>query len=209
MRIELFKIEDGDIIVNRPIVLTIPEFNIILRRSKGIEGDSDGRKKLMAFKEFAYIYHIADPDSKPNRSGYNENKAIKYAKDKAGLPDNWKADDIINKAINIYKNECVSVIDESILELIKTFSNTRIITKKVRKSIETILSNDLLTVDEAKEVINLVNILITQAERMPELSIMLQNTINKLKIENKVSKGDVFRGSNEEIPDSANPDKDY
>lgn len=45
-----------------PEVLEIPEFKAIVKRVKKCKGDTDGRLKLMARKELAYVYHMSSDE---------------------------------------------------------------------------------------------------------------------------------------------------
>ena len=42
----------------------VEEFKALIKRVKFTKGDNDGRKKLIAKKEIAYDYHLADPNSR-------------------------------------------------------------------------------------------------------------------------------------------------
>lgn len=45
-----------------PEVLEIPEFKAIVKRVKKCKGDTDGRLKLMARKQLAYVYHMSSDE---------------------------------------------------------------------------------------------------------------------------------------------------
>lgn len=87
---------DGLLEINKKEIRTLKEFNAILTRDKGSEGDFDGRKKFFAFKELMYIYLYSHPSSvyrdKPDEARHS------YSVEHADLPTNWKPDAIIRKA---------------------------------------------------------------------------------------------------------------
>lgn len=58
----LFTINEDDYTVelNKPWIMLIPEFAVLLRRDKGSEGDYRGDKKLKARREFSFIYFDLD-----------------------------------------------------------------------------------------------------------------------------------------------------
>lgn len=57
----LFEIdEDRQVSLNRIWIGLIPEFNTLLKRDKGSEGDYRGSKKLKATREFTFIYFFTD-----------------------------------------------------------------------------------------------------------------------------------------------------
>ncbi len=58
---ELFRItETFEVELNKEWILLIPEFANILKADKGSKGDSEGRKKALARRQFAYIYFMVD-----------------------------------------------------------------------------------------------------------------------------------------------------
>jgi len=99
----LFKLENGLLVLDKDELRAHEKFKRILERDRGSEGDNDGRKKIFAFKEFFYIYSVADFRSDGNIGGFNaKDLHLRGIKD-AGLPENWKPDDKIKEAIDFYK----------------------------------------------------------------------------------------------------------
>jgi hypothetical protein len=98
----LFKVENGLLVIDKDEVRGIPEFKVILERDKGSKGDADGRKKLQAFKEFYYIYWMADFESWINKGGYNEREKHKLSIKEALLDEDWKIYPEIKPAIEKY-----------------------------------------------------------------------------------------------------------
>lgn len=97
----LFDIDENyQIRPNKAWIAMVPEFAELLRRDKGSKGDSDGRKKLQARKEFTFIYIFVDFGSvirdweEPLR--YQE--ALKYADLEAK-----DIDDAVKAAIEKYR----------------------------------------------------------------------------------------------------------
>jgi len=88
-------------------VLFISEFRTLVRRDRGSEGDTQGRKKLAAIKELAFIYFYIDFNSP--YSAYRTNKIllddIRFIKvrNAVGLPEDWVPDEIVDKACDRYK----------------------------------------------------------------------------------------------------------
>ena len=207
MSYKLFTIHEGNIVINKVEILTIPTFKHILRRDKGSEGDSDGRKKYWAFKEFAYIYHIADYKSVPNRNGYNYTKARDYAIKKAGLPLDYKPDATVQQAIKDYIDEQRSLPRETMLELIKTYGFLNKVFKKVRKNVEDKLVGDSLTSEQTREILELVNLMIEQGKQLPELTSKLNKAIKQLELAEDKDSKPLLRGTDENVPDSADPNR--
>jgi len=99
----LITVED-DMPVFSPIARTIKEFNRIIARDRGSEGDSQGRKKLMAMRELAFIAFYADLTSpyRRNDSG-DDDEVIAEIKRAVELPDAWVKDLIVDEGIKVYR----------------------------------------------------------------------------------------------------------
>lgn len=97
----LFEIDEThNVRPNRQWIALIPEFAILLKKDKGSEGDSDGRKKLKARKQLAYIYFYCDFGS-PIRD-YTEDEKRKESRYYSGLTEEDEKEDILVAAINKY-----------------------------------------------------------------------------------------------------------
>ena len=200
MSYKLFSLKDGEIVINKVEILTIPPFKEILRRDTN-------RKKNVAFKEFAYIYHMSDVKGLPNRNGYDIIRAKEYSKSKAGLPDDWEADKVVLLAINEYKDEQESLPRNTIMELIKTYAFVGNVFGKIRVAIEELMKPDKLTKDQANEALNLIALLIEQGETIPKLTAKLTSAISQLEQLDDKENRDILRGSNSFVQDSAYPDR--
>src|SRR5882757_1802162 len=93
----LFKITDTYELELEPWVLLVPEFNALLKRDKGSEGDYRGDKKKMAKKQLAYIYFCLDFTS-PIRELYEGERGVEALR-YTGLTE----EDIDDKVMEAYK----------------------------------------------------------------------------------------------------------
>ena len=98
--------EKGFLEINKPSLRSILEFKAILIRDKGSEGDHDGRKKFIAFKELMFVHTYTHPASPYKDLGDKdrENVVIETCKfDTAWKPDNliWAACDKYKELINM------------------------------------------------------------------------------------------------------------
>lgn len=209
MAIKLFTLKDGDIVINKIEILTIPTFRKILTRDKGSKGDADGRKKLFAFKEFAYIYHMADYKSTPNSAAYSRSKAHKYALTVTGLPDNYKPDSVVLKAIEYYKKEQFSLPRQTINNLTRAYGMVNNIVDKLTNTLQKWIDKDELTVDEAKSVLNTIELLIEQGNKLPSLTQKLNLAVRELERLEEKELRDKVKGTDEYVPNSADPNKRY
>lgn len=202
MGYNLFTFTDGEITINKIEILTVPSFKKILYRDKD-------RTKKTAFKEFAYIYHMADPRSKANTDGMTDKAAHKYAISMVGLESTFLPDMEIREAVKVYYKECVDPATEAIQELIRTYNFTTSIFKKVRRSIEDILNTTKLTKEQTIELMGLITTLIQQGKDIPALTKDLRAAIVELEQSERDNNSDRMRGTGETIPSSADPDRDY
>ena len=148
----LFRLENGLLTIDKDEVRAIPEFRTILERDRGSKGDADGRKKFKAFKEFLYIYWMADLESWIGRGGYTEKEKHKLAVKESELEEDWKADEAIRTAIAKY-------------------SSTQLAMLPALDTLNSILTG-LRTVDKvSKSIINNIDATIEQQEKAKENAI--------------------------------------
>lgn len=97
---KLFKIENHVLELDRDEIRLIPEFKELLIRDKGKNGNDRGSKSL-CYKEFKYIYFIAD--YKSPYVDFPDKEREKYSKQDSGFEESWKIDNSIKLAIDKYK----------------------------------------------------------------------------------------------------------
>lgn len=200
--LKIFTIKEGDIVIHREVILTFPNFKKILTRDKD-------RFKKKAFKEFCYIYHRADSHSQPNRAGYNKEEAHEYAVDKSGLDKSYRPDILVSKAIGDYRGEQGSVARDTIIELLKTFRFYKDVIVKVRATLESMLKVDKLSHDAAVDILNLIKLAIAEGKEIPIIAKELRKAITELEIDEGQHDVELVRGTEEAVPMSADPDRDY
>lgn len=102
--IKLFTLDvNGDISLDRDEIRLHPPILEIFKRDKGSKGDSEGRLKLQAFKELAFVYYMADIDSDKVKLGLTDKEAVEKGITFAKLDSSFKPDKVIFDAINYYK----------------------------------------------------------------------------------------------------------
>jgi len=77
----LFKLAEGTYEVElEPWVMLVPEFGVVVRKDKGMDGDYRGDKKLKSRKQLAYIYFCLDFMSPiiQMEDGEREEEALRY-----------------------------------------------------------------------------------------------------------------------------------
>lgn len=102
--IDIFSVDiNKELIINKPVVTSIPAFRAVLSRDRGSKGDSQGKMKLMAFKHLLYIYYVADLRSSLVLDGTKKSMIHSEALLMTGLPDTFRVDKVISTAIEKYK----------------------------------------------------------------------------------------------------------
>lgn len=207
MSVKLFNVKEGVLVVNTPEILAVESFKDIIKRDKNVINNTT---KTLAFKELAYVWFIADYDSPLNKQGKAIKDASKIAIDKVGLDSSWKPDAIIHKAIADYKDLNFNVAKEVIDELLKTFAYYGKVVGKVRKSIEVILdTNSGLTKTQAQEIVELMSTVMAISKGIPNEIKNLTIALTDLNTDATKEYRDQLRGTEETVPDSADPDKDF
>ena len=113
----IFIFNDNKLELSTPEILLIPEFKRILDK------DSSSKKEL-AFKEFNYIYQIADYKSYCNRNGLNGDDAYNYAVNTAQLPNGYIINKDVELAIDRYRLEQENIIIKLNNEILKSFNSS-------------------------------------------------------------------------------------
>lgn len=103
MKTKVLKVNENLDLEIEAELLEVEDFKTLIRRTKVGRGDADGRKKTIAIKEIAYVFHMANPKSKY----YNYPEADRRTKLKSDLFElidpTWEPDDEVNNAIRKYR----------------------------------------------------------------------------------------------------------
>jgi len=156
MTVELFKLDTKTRMVdmNREWISTIKEFKKILVRIRSSKGDSDGRRKIQAEREFTFIYHYCD--YKSQFGNYSEENRLKESIKNAELPEDFdfKKDAELVEAIKRYKELQETPSLKILNEAKEGLHTAHKVVRKIRTSLETQLEAvdfDELTVEEDGE----------------------------------------------------------
>lgn len=201
---KLFVYKDGELKLYREEILLHDELNAILSRDKGSPGDSDGRKKLQAWKEFKYLYMICDYYSYPNQKGMSEKDSHKYAVDISDLPETWLPDKILLTAMDFYVEANLSVARELNKELQASFKNSSRVVRKLRGETEKLLDKSILTPVEVEQLNNMQANLLDISTKLPKQLKSLQESADLIKKEEQ--EGEIARGG-DSVLDSQDPDR--
>lgn len=106
--------EEGTLEINKDEIRGIKEYRELLAKDKGSEGDADGRKKYLAYKELMYVHLFASPLS--IYRDLPETKRHENSKLDARLPDTWKKrKHVINACVRYERDMGLSSLMNSYL----------------------------------------------------------------------------------------------
>lgn len=139
MKVELFKLDPATRLVdiNKEWISTIKEFKKILSRDRGSKGDMEGKRKLQATKEFTFIYHFCDYESKFDN--YSEEDKLSQCIANAELSQDfdYKKDEDLILAMSRYKTLQESASLKLLNEAKEGLHSAHKVIRKVRIHLET------------------------------------------------------------------------
>lgn len=169
MYYELFKIKDGIVQPLTSREAQIKEVKEILVRDRGSDGDSDGRKKLFAYKELGAVYWMADYRSPGRMRGYEGKDLINDAIRNYDLPVDWMPDDVVLSLIELYKyNSDGGIAAEALTEISSTLNIMVRTIRVIRERLNTKLGSTGLTEADLQGLIALQNELLELATQIPK-----------------------------------------
>lgn len=201
---KIFTVKEGLLVLNLEELRGIRPFRDVLARDKGSEGDHDGRKKYRAFKEFYYIYYVADFSSFGNLSKYNEKELHIHAVKESGLEDTYKPDALIKECIDWYK--CAQLeLAPSIPFLqaaIGTLKSSHRVVEKLGEGIEHILETLKTPEGETPNIAEILAVSKTAADQLElllDISARIPKAIENLealeeRVKKEQSKDEIVRG---------------
>jgi len=150
----LFKVENNLLVLDKDEIRGVPEFKKILERDRGSEGDSQGRLKLRAWKEFYYIYYIADFRSNGNMAGFNDKELHLRGVIEAELEEKFKPDEEIKKAIEVYRQILLEITPSYtlLLKLIQGVKLSERVVKSMILGVEKVLELNEITLAAEGEI---------------------------------------------------------
>ena len=163
----IYKLDNvGFPILDEVEVGMVLQYRRILKPVKTSKGDADGRKKLLNYKELAFVWYMSDFKSDGVQQGYSDEQLFRYAKKQAELPGGWTIYKDIEDAIKYYKEQQDTVIirlNKSLLRSLNDANDTVVlISDLVRDKINVISqarsSGNVDNVDLLVEVGALINL---------------------------------------------------
>jgi len=184
----LLKVNDDLSLDILPEVLEIPEFKAIVRRIKKCKGDMDGRLKVMAKKELAYIYHMAS-DEGPYFSYEPKERHLRLAND-LFEDHKWQPDEEILAAIEKFKELNQTPSSKTVATIINALT-------KANKIVNGLINEIEKNFDEKKYEQGVTN---KQGQVVTGVEIMLGDLQAVTKVANEIPKSiDIFEKLQEKI----------
>jgi uncharacterized protein YqgV (UPF0045/DUF77 family) len=171
-----------------PEVLEIPEFKAIVKRVKKCKGDTDGRLKLMARKELAYVYHMSS-DEGPYFSFPPKERHQRLAND-LFEDHKWEPDVEILAGIEKFKELNQTPSSKTVGTIINALH-------KANKIVDTLINEIENNLDEEKYKQGVTN---KQGQIVTGVEIMLGDIQALIKAANEIPKSiDIFEKLQEKI----------
>lgn len=181
---KFFKFEDGDIKLDREEIALYKLPNRILRRDRGSEGDADGRKKLQAFKEFCYVYFIADHTAYPISNGLSKQETHDYAVFQSNLPKDFNPnlDADLLEFIDQYKKEHWSQTKQIAYDLRRILRMNQTLATSIQDNIDLMMTG-VLSLDQITQFINYQQKLIDIAAGLPKQIKLLTEALQAIELD--------------------------
>lgn len=183
---KLFRVGLGGLLeLEKDELRLIPEFKNVIIKDKGSPGDADGREKKYAFKEFAYIYHVADFAAYPMTKGLNAAEAHDYAVKEAALDQDYKPDKIVKEAIVRYRELRETTSSNTLRNLHRGLHlGDKVISKAINRLEALMNKTDTeLTTEDVKILNDDLDVLIDKSTKIPKTLEVLAAVEQKVKKE--------------------------
>lgn len=210
---KFFKFEDGDIKLDREEIALYKLPNRILRRDRGSEGDADGRKKLQAFKEFTYVYFVADHTAYPISNGLSKQETHEYAISQSNLPKDFNPnlDADLLEFIDQYRKEHWSQTKQIAYDLRRILRMNQTLSTSIQDNIDLMMTG-VLSLDQITQFINYQQKLIDIAAGLPKQIKLLTEALQAIELDEnadmKIARGGSLVKQSQDPDNSIESDED-
>lgn len=187
----LFKINNGELIINEDYVRGIPAFKKILDNTKPISGDADGKKHRYAYRELMYVHLMTDPlcHLEGLQEEERENAAliqsgVSKMRDVTGRIIEWKVTEPLKAAIKVNKNVVDNIPYVKVLRNLKTYLNNASILIEILNSQAVLV---IQKIQESEPEPEDIERLVTGMNNVLSMTDKVKNALDTLpKLENQV-----------------------
>lgn len=106
---DFFDVGDNELPTLKPIARNLKIFRDIIEEDRGSARDTDGRKKLVAMRQIAYIYYSL---SKRHFRNYSDETRERALLRKLGFPDDYKPTLLMKVAYASLKDDSLSITEK-------------------------------------------------------------------------------------------------
>lgn len=126
---------ENDLPVFNPEAKLIKEFKFLIERDRGSPGDSQGRKKLMATKELAFVALHVSLTSPYNRNYPEKERTSELIRGLELGPD-WHLDEHVKKAMKEYEKTQITPSSAMLTSVRRALYSSRDIIQMLQKRLE-------------------------------------------------------------------------
>ena len=152
---------------------------------------SPDKKQYMA--EAIVIYQLGDPKSPARQSGLSEREALTFAKEQAGLPDNYMPDSLVIRLIKRYENENLTEAGRVVENILQTIHNVNLLISHLNKYFNEQLAKPTLSGEELSVMFANIAAVKKEAGDIPSILKKLEEAKQNLMYEQET---ELSRGGN-------------
>lgn len=152
---------------------------------------SPDKKQYMA--EAIVIYQLGDPKSPARQSGLSEREALTFAKEQAGLPDNYMPDSLVIRLIKRYENENLTEAGRVVENILQTIHNVNLLISHLNKYFNEQLAKPTLSGEELSVMFANIASVKKEAGDIPSILKKLEEAKQNLMYEQET---ELSRGGN-------------
>lgn len=152
---------------------------------------SPDKKQYMA--EAIVIYQLGDPKSPARQSGLSEREALTFAKEQAGLPDNYIPDSLVIRLIKRYENENLTEAGRVVENILQTIHNVNLLISHLNKYFNEQLAKPTLSSEELSVMFANIASVKKEAGDIPSILKKLEEAKQNLMYEQET---ELSRGGN-------------
>lgn len=152
---------------------------------------SPDKKQYMA--EAIVIYQLGDPKSPARQSGLSEREALTFAKEQAGLPENYIPDSLVIRLIKRYENENLTEAGRVVENILQTIHNVNLLISHLNKYFNDQLAKPTLSGEELSVMFGNIAAVKKEAGDIPSILKKLEEAKQNLMYEQET---ELSRGGN-------------
>jgi len=152
---------------------------------------SPDKKQYMA--EAIVIYQLGDPKSPARQSGLSEREALTFAKEQAGLPENYIPDSLVIRLIKRYENENLTEAGRVVENILQTIHNVNLLISHLNKYFNDQLAKPTLSGEELSVMFQNIAAVKKEAGDIPSILKKLEEAKQNLMYEQET---ELSRGGN-------------